>query len=220
MKACDCSLLAEIAKLRERCEKLEALSYIDGLTGLYNYRYFQRSLEMEMERTRRTMLPTSLIMVDLDFFRKINETYGHESGNTALSWVGKALRDGIRLIDIACRYGGEEFALIQPSTSISQAISIADRLRGQISSSPLSLNGGPVHVTASFGVAVFSFTDNWTMSEFVSIADSYLYKAKASGRNRVCYQEIPAVLPEIGVTQDEKDFLFGGGSEADKEKSR
>ncbi len=207
----DCALSAEVAQLREQCRILETLSYVDALTGLYNFRYLQRALEMEMERTRRTMLPTSLIMADLDHFKNINGKYGHESGNTALSFVGKLLREGVRIIDIACRYGGEEFALILPSTSLIQSANIAERLRVIINSNPVFLNSQPVTLAASFGVAVFSFTDNWTVSDFVAAADAFLYQAKSSGRNQVCFQKMEPVLPEFGVTQDEKELLIGKG---------
>ena len=191
----DCTLSVEVAQLREQVRNLETLSYIDALTGLFNFRFMQRALEMEMERTRRTFLPTSLIMADLDHFKNINGTYGHEAGNTALAWVGRLLRESVRIIDAACRYGGEEFALILPSTSLVQSSNIAERLRVIINSNSVLLNGQHVTLTASFGVAVFSFTDNWTVSDFLSKADGLLYQAKSSGRDRVFSQEIAPVLP-------------------------
>lgn len=209
----ECSVTAEVAQLREQCHRLETLCYIDALTGLYNFRYMQRALEMEMERTRRTMLPTSLIMADLDHFKSVNGAYGHEAGNSALSLVGKVLRESIRIIDIACRYGGEEFALILPSTSLVQSANIAERLRLIINSSPVFLNDQPVTLTASFGVAVFSYNDDWTVSEFVNRADGLLYHAKYSGRNRVCAQKVAPVIPDTGVTLDEKELLFGRSEE-------
>ncbi|MFZ2446079.1 MAG: GGDEF domain-containing protein [Syntrophobacteraceae bacterium] len=204
----ECPLAIEVAQLREQCRRLEALSYIDALTGIYNFRYLQRALEMEMERTRRTKLPTSLIMADLDHFKGINGAYGHEAGNAALAWVSRIWRESIRVIDVACRYGGEEFALILPSTSLVQSINIAERLRMMISSNPVILNEQTVTLTASFGVAAFGDSDDWTVSEFMSRADGFLFQAKSLGRNRVCCQEIAPVLPEVGVTQDEKDGLF------------
>jgi len=212
----DCPVSAEVAQLREQCSRLEALSYIDALTGLYNFRYFQRAIEMEMERTRRTMLPTSLIMADLDHFKDINTAYGHEAGNTILSWVGKMLRESTRVIDIPCRYGGEEFALILPSTSLVQSSKIAERLRVIIDSNPALLNETPVPVTASFGVASFNRRDDLTISEFISKADSLLYHAKYLGRNRVCSQEPASIIPETGVGADEKELLFGRGEDETK----
>lgn len=203
----ECSLLEEIASLRERCRNLEELSYYDALTGLYNFRHLQISLEMEMARTRRSLLPTSLIMLDLDHFRDINTVYGHEAGNTALASVGKILSEGVRIIDIPCRYGGEEFALISPSTSLLQASHIAERLRLAISAVPIILNGQKVTITASFGVAVFRHPDNYTVSDFLGKADAMLYQAKASGRNRVCTEEIAPLLPSE-VSVEERERLF------------
>ena len=108
------SLEEEIEFLRERCRKLEELSFVDALTGLYNFRYMQRALEIEMERTRRTKLPTGLVMIDLDHFKNVNTLYGHECGNAVLAEFGKVLKESVRVIDVPCRYGGEEFALILP----------------------------------------------------------------------------------------------------------
>jgi diguanylate cyclase (GGDEF)-like protein len=203
----ECSLLEEIAALRERCRKLEELSYQDALTGLYNFRHLQRSLEMEMARTRRSLLPTSLIMLDLDHFKNVNTLYGHEAGNSALADISRICREGVRIIDIPCRYGGEEFALIMPSTSLLQASHIAERLRVGISAAPIILNDQQVTITASFGVAVFRHTDNYTVSEFLRKADALLYQAKASGRNRVCTEQMPQIPPSE-VTVDERTGLF------------
>lgn len=202
-----CTLLEDIAALRDRCRELEELSYQDALTGLYNFRHLQRSLEMEMARTRRSLLPTSLVMLDLDHFRNVNTSYGHEAGNVALARIGKICREGIRIIDIPCRYGGEEFALILPSTSLVQASHTAERLRQEIAAASLVLNGQQVTVTASFGVAVFRHPDNYTVSEFLKKADGFLYQAKVSGRNRVCAEEL-APAPASEVTVEERDGLF------------
>ncbi len=204
----ECSLMEEIALLREQCRKLEELSFVDALTGLYNFRYMQKALEMEMERTRRTKLPTGLIMIDLDHFKNINTLYGHECGNTSLSWVSKILRESVRVIDVPCRYGGEEFALILPGTSLMQTVKIAERVRETISSSPVSLKNESVSITASFGVSVFRFTDDCTVSRFLNKADSLLYQAKAAGRNRVVSEEPDPLFSADEVTADEKSSLF------------
>lgn len=203
----ECSLIAELQRLRTECRRLEELSYVDALTGMYNFRYLQKSLEMEMERTRRSKLPTGLIMLDLDHFKHINTKYGHEAGNTALAFVGKILREGIRLIDIPCRYGGEEFSLILPSTSLVQALKIAERLRAILSSTPVAIDGQSVSLTASFGVAVFRHVDAFSIGDFLHKADQYLYEAKSSGRNLVCSQPLGPAIPQ-GVTAEEKEGLF------------
>jgi len=211
-----CPLASELEQLREKCRILEDLSYVDALTGIYNFRYMQRALDMEMERTRRSRLPTSLVMADLDFFKRVNDEFGHEAGNEALAHIGRILHEGVRVIDIPCRYGGEEFALILPSTSLVQASKIAERLRIAISSNPVPLKGKHVTITASFGVASFSHFDDWTVGEFLRKADSFLYHAKSSGRNRVWVQEISPVLPDVGVTQEEKDTLLAPSVPKDK----
>jgi diguanylate cyclase (GGDEF)-like protein len=214
----ECPLLSEIADLREQVRRLESLSYVDALTGIYNFRYLQRALEIEMERTRRSKLPTSLIMVDLDYFRDINTRYGHESGNTALAWVGRIWRESIRTIDIACRYGGEEFALILPGTALVQSINIAERLRMILCSHPVVLNGQSVSITASFGVSTFQHTDKWSASEFLSRADAYLFQAKALGRNQVCSQGVCPAVPTEGVSAEEKEILFAGTEPVQKNR--
>ncbi|MEN6441807.1 MAG: GGDEF domain-containing protein [Syntrophobacter sp.] len=212
----ECPLASELEQLREKCRILEDLSYVDALTGIYNFRYMQRALDMEMERTRRSRLPTSLVMADLDYFKRINDEFGHEEGNEALAHIGRVLHEGVRVIDIPCRYGGEEFALILPSTSLVQASKIAERLRIAISSSPVVLRGRRVTITASFGVASFSHFDDWTVGEFLRKADNFLYHAKSSGRNRVWVQEISPVLPDTGVTREEKDILLAPSEAGDK----
>lgn len=210
-----CSLVEEIALLRERCRKLEELSFVDGLTGLYNFRYMQRSLEMEMERTRRSKLPTGLVMIDLDHFKNVNSLYGHECGNAALTWFGKILKDGVRLIDVPCRYGGEEFALILPGASLRQSIGIAERLREITRSNPVTFGTQTVSITASFGIAVFRFTDECTVGAFLNRADRLLYEAKNLGRDRICVEEPAPVFMPDEVTAGEKAALFSSTAESE-----
>lgn len=214
----DCPFLAEMAQLREQCRKLEELSYVDALTGLYNFRYMQRALEMEIERTRRTKSPTSLVMIDLDHFKRINTDHGHESGNIALTWVSKIIRDSVRIMDIPCRYGGEEFALILPSTSLSHATGIANRLRETLEENPIRLMAHTVSLTASFGVAVYHYTEVLTVSEFLNKADRFLFQAKSQGRNRVCAETVAAPLVALDeVSAEEKAVLFAPVQEEGEE---
>ena len=210
-----CSLMEEIGLLRERCRKLEELSFVDALTGLYNFRYMQRSLEIEMERTRRTELPTGLVMIDLDHFKNVNTLYGHECGNVVLAQFGKALKESVRVMDVPCRYGGEEFALILPGAALRESIAIAERLRENIGSNPVSFGTETVRITASFGVAVFRYTDECTVGEFLNRADRLLYEAKNSGRDRLCAEEPPPVSVLDEVTADEKAALFSSMEESE-----
>ena len=205
--ATDCSLVKEIALLREQCRKLEELSFVDALTGLYNFRYMQKALEMEMERTRRTRLPTGLIMADLDHFKNVNTLYGHECGNAALRLLGKVLMESVRKIDVPCRYGGEEFAIILPGSSLRESVKIAERLSDNIRYNPVVFENKSLTLTASFGVAVFHSVDQSTAGEFVKRADELLYEAKKSGRNRVCSESYGPEIQPDEVTAEEKMAL-------------
>jgi len=210
-----CSLIKEIALLREQCRKLEELSFVDALTDLYNFRYLQRALEVEMERTRRTKLPTGLIMIDLDHFKNVNTLYGHECGNTVLAWVGKIIKDSVRVIDVPCRYGGEEFALILPGASLRESKIIAQRLRETLRSNPVILKDVSLTITASLGVAVFSYSDKSSVGEFLDKVDRLLYDAKESGRDCICSEDYcPMVMPDE-VTAEEKAELFSSIEEGE-----
>ncbi|MGA2935609.1 MAG: GGDEF domain-containing protein [Syntrophobacteraceae bacterium] len=210
-----CSLAEEIELLRERCRKLEELSFVDALTGLYNFRYMQRSLEIEMERSRRTKLPTGLVMVDLDHFKNVNTLYGHECGNAVLAQFGKVLKESVRVIDVPCRYGGEEFALILPGAALRESIAVAERLREMTRSNPVTFGTETVRITGSFGVAVFRFTDECTVGAFLNRADRLLYEAKSSGRDRVCAEEPGPVFMADEVTTDEKAALFSSTGQSE-----
>ena len=203
-----CPITAEAARLREQCDQLSERSQVDPLTGLFNFYYLMQALAMEMERTRRTAMPTGLIMLDMDHFKFINDQFGHQSGNEALRRTSRILRTSIRLIDIPCRYGGEEFTLVLPGTSLSQTVRTAERLRRTLEETPLHINGDQVTLTASFGVDVFKSGQVLTPDEFIERADQYLLKAKRLGRNQVCYEEnVPATAPP-GVTSAERAALF------------
>lgn len=210
-----CSLIEEIALLREQCRKLEALSFVDALTGLYNFRYMQKALEVEMERTRRSKLPTGLIMIDLDHFKDVNTLYGHESGNTVLAWVGKIIKDSVRVLDVPCRYGGEEFALILPGASLRQSTTIAQRLRETLRSNPVILKDASLTVTASLGVAIFSYSDQFSVGGFLDKCDRLLYEAKESGRDRICSEDYCPVTVPDEVTAEEKAELFSSFEEGE-----
>lgn len=204
----ECSLMKEIELLRARCLKLEELSFADALTGLYNLRYMQKALEMEMERTRRNRLPTGLIMADLDHFKNVNDLYGHECGNAALSLVGKVLKESVRIIDVPCRYGGEEFAIILPGASLREAVRIAERLSENIRYSPVVCGNQSVELTASFGVAVFHSSEESTADEFLKRADTLLYEAKNSGRNLIRSEPYGPMYQPDEVTAEEKAELL------------
>ena len=203
-----CSLMEEIELLRERCRRLEEISFVDALTGLYNFRYLKKSLAIEMERTRRTKLPTGLVMIDLDHFKNVNTRYGHECGNAVLAQVGKVLKENVRVIDVPCRYGGEEFALILPSAALRESVAITERLQESIRCSQVTFGTETVRVTASFGVAVFRFNDECTVGAFLNRADRILYEAKNLGRDRLCAEKPSPLFMPDEVTASEKAALF------------
>ena len=182
-----CSNLTEVNLLREKVKQLAALVRTDELTGLFNYRYFSQALSLEMERTRRSGQPTCLIMCDLDHFKSINDVHGHEVGNAVLSHVSNLIHKTTRRLDIPCRYGGEEFVLILPDTTLHQGVRFANRLRLIIENSSVKAGDLVLGIEASFGVDVYSCGDQLTEKEFVDNVDGFLYIAKQEGRNRVCH---------------------------------
>jgi two-component system cell cycle response regulator len=179
------NVMAEM--LEKNQTELKALAVRDGLTGLFNHREFYRRLEEEIERVRRYQHPCSLLMLDIDHFKKINDTYGHQAGDRALRILANWIRSEVRPTDQVFRYGGEEFAIILPETPETEALKVAERIRKGVSECAITLvNGEELYVTMSFGVAMFS-NDAESAEELVSHADRALYGAKDAGRNRVCH---------------------------------
>lgn len=203
-----CSLAQELVELRKEVGYLRDLVRIDALTSFYNFRYFKESLRIEMERTRRTGLATGLIMADLDHFKRINDTYGHEVGNLAIVHATALWRGQIRQLDIPCRYGGEEFAIIMPNTSFPMVIRAAERLRSILAANPLSAEGIKIALTASFGVDCFQFGESISDNDFISRADGYLLEAKQNGRNKVSYDEQRLNDRSTEISADERKLLF------------
>ena len=203
-----CPWLDEVDRLRQRVSQLSELVSTDALTGLFNFRHFKTVLQAEMDRSKRSGIPTSLVMVDADHFKAVNDTYGHEVGNQALRHLAEILRSEVRTTDIVCRYGGEEFAMIFPETHLNLAVKVADRIREEIAHSPLRLVDGEVDLTVRMGASVYMKTSVLDIDDFIDSVDKYLYEAKQSGRNCIChidYSELRAVT-EVGV--DERAMLF------------
>ena len=165
--------------------EVQTMATIDWLTNLYNRRHFFRVGEEEIARARRYDHPISVIMIDIDHFKLINDTHGHSVGDEVLSAIAKRILDGLRQSDIAGRYGGEEFAVVLPETDLPSAASIvAERLRDTIASRPIDTAEGPLSVTISVGVAGVD-TARENLLDALTHADSGLYAAKHAGRNRV-----------------------------------
>lgn len=177
-----------------RVTLLEQESITDSLTGLYNRRYLDRRLEEELDRAKRYALPLSILLVDIDHFKTVNDTYGHQAGDLVLGYLGKLVLNAVRTSDIAARYGGEELLVIAPNTPILPAGALAERLRQHIESHELVLTSEPgkrqtIRITVSIGVAITSHRINET-KKLVQEADAALYRAKREGRNRVVVQEV------------------------------
>lgn len=168
---------------------LENLSITDELTGIANRRHFEWRLSEEIERARRYQYPLSALMLDLDHFKQVNDTHGHQVGDLVLQQIAQRLKKVLRRTDFLARYGGEEFIVIAPQTPADRALILAERLRQIIAESPISVSPHlQICITISIGVAVFpEHAQNG--NELVRAADEALYKAKQTGRNRVCLFE-------------------------------
>ena len=179
-------LNAKVIELEQAKERLRQLAITDGLTGLYNHRYLKEHLEQELYRAGRHSSEVSVIMIDIDHFKKYNDTYGHPAGDALLRMIARLLKENIRKIDIAARYGGEEFSLVLVETNKQAASVVAEKLRRLVQAckfqvAPNQLNG---RVTISLGVATFP-VDAANMDAIIEVADKRLYAAKQNGRNQV-----------------------------------
>ena len=168
------------AKLHAEIEKLATT---DGLTGLYNHRRFQEKLLEEFKRLARHSSPVSLLLTDIDYFKKVNDTYGHPVGDLVLKGVSKIIEEVIRDIDVPARYGGEEFAVILPGTGADGGKNIAERLRKAVMDKIFSVDGKILKVTISIGIATAP-VDAGSKEELIGKADQALYHAKHNGRNQ------------------------------------
>ncbi len=168
-------------RLHQRQEELERLSSTDFLTGLFNRSIFFRRLEEEVARARRHSYPLCVVMLDVDHFKAINDTLGHQAGDDVLRALGGRLQGAVRVDDVAARYGGEEFAVLLPYTSIKEAHTVAERLHHAAH----EVKAGAAHITVSLGVAQLEPSDRG--DDLVARADSALYDSKRNGRDRVTY---------------------------------
>ena len=173
-----CEWLDLVRELRQQINELSALVATDALTGLFNFRHFKAMLQTEMDRSKRSGIPTSLAMVDLDHFKRVNDNYGHEVGNQALQHLADILH-------------------------LNLAVKVADRIRTEIASRPLVFEDEEIAITASMGISVYMKTSVLDIDEFIESVDKYLYEAKQSGRNCIChidYNDLRKVT-EIGSVE-------------------
>jgi diguanylate cyclase (GGDEF)-like protein len=190
-------LVIELKQAKGKAEKLanelhsanvtlHELAFRDALTGLYNHRFFQEAMDKELDRSKRYQRDFSLIIFDIDHFKKVNDTYGHPIGDRVLGAIARATEQAVRGADIIARYGGEEFAIIMPETDFMSASAVAERLRGNIEHLDIVVDDTTIKATVSVGYT--SYRHNIKVQEkgaIIDMADKALYIAKQSGRNKV-----------------------------------
>jgi two-component system cell cycle response regulator len=173
-------------RLRDNVQQSIEMAITDGLTGLYNRRYMESHLGALLEQAGARGKPLTIMVLDIDFFKSINDTYGHDAGDDVLREFAVRIRKSIRGIDLACRLGGEEFVIVMPETDMAVATIVAERLRRRIASEAFNIAQGvkAIDVTISIGIATLDTADD-TPSTILKRADQALYRAKRDGRNRV-----------------------------------
>lgn len=182
------------------------MSQRDGLTGLANARHFRLALGRELDRVARTGEGAALLLLDLDYFKQINDTHGHLAGDQALRAVAEALVNGVRPMDLVARTGGEEFAVILPNSTPALARIAAERLRARVAATEVNLQDGvKVRMTVSIGGAAIAPFERIAPERLVELADAHLYAAKHEGRNRVSLESSPT----SAVTAEEREMLLG-----------
>jgi diguanylate cyclase (GGDEF)-like protein len=191
---------AKTKELQEVNERLHRISIEDALTGAANRRRFDEVLEIEVRRGFRDAAPVSLVMVDIDHFKIVNDSYGHQTGDDCLVKVVQSLRCAVlRSTDIIARYGGEEFAVILPNTGGEAAAAIAESMRGFVQELTIPHAESPCqHLSISLGVATLVPGSPYRADDLVTLADCALYKAKREGRNRVISSD-SVLVPKLLV---------------------
>jgi diguanylate cyclase (GGDEF)-like protein len=186
----------DITDLAQTADQLERLATTDSLTGLFNRRHFLAMTEREMSRFRRYGRPMSILLLDIDTFKTINDRFGHDVGDQMIVHVGNLCQENKRSPDIVARVGGEEFAILLPETELESASVVAERLRKLVESRPLIAGDLTVPVTVSIGIAELDSTMN-RVSDLMKLADRMLYDAKHAGRNRIA--SLPLASQRAGL---------------------
>ncbi len=204
----------QLVELQKRLAELAHLSDHDALTGLANRRAFERSLDLEIERSRRGHTPISLVVLDLDDFKRVNDTYGHPCGDKVLVALAEVLLQEKRRYDVAARTGGEEFSLVLTGVGLIRAQAMVERVLQAVREMDVRCGEETVRLTISAGIASYRGRVEMTPADLVELADKALYEAKHSGKDRYVSAPIPdmaAPMPEATlVHSNEKKFLFTG----------
>ena len=179
--------MASTLKHFQRFNSVKSMAIYDTLTSLYNRRFFEERLGIETQKSFYGGTPLSLVMVDIDHFKKVNDTFGHLEGDKVLCKIASLLKDSVRKKDTVARYGGEEFVLILPGAGLEESAMIAERIRRLVENTPMQIIGqAQINLTVSLGISNFPIHRPNSKEELVNMADQALYEAKEEGRNRVC----------------------------------
>ena len=178
--------MAATLKHFQRFSSIKNIAIYDTLTGLYNRRYFEERLGVDAQKSFHSGTPLSLVMVDIDLFKKVNDTFGHTEGDQVLCKISSLLKTSVRKKDTVARYGGEEFILILPEAGLEESFVIAERIRRQIENTPFEIGQAQVNLTLSMGISNFPSHRAKSKEELIKMADQALYDAKRGGRNKVC----------------------------------
>ena len=179
--------MASTLKHFQRFSSVKSMAIYDTLTSLYNRRFFEERLGIETQKSFYGGTPLSLVMVDIDHFKKVNDTFGHLEGDKVLCKIASLLKDSVRKKDTVARYGGEEFVLILPGAGLEESAMIAERIRRLVENTPMQIIGqAQINLTVSLGISNFPIHRPNSKEELVNMADQALYEAKEEGRNRVC----------------------------------
>jgi len=177
---------------------LRAQAATDPLTGVPNRRSFEATARREVERARRYAKPFAVLALDIDHFKRINDTYGHDVGDIVLKRLSQICLEKLRVTDFLARLGGEEFAMLLPETDIDAAATLAERLRTAIATTPIATPKGALPITVSLGVAQYAPNEP-TIDAALKRADEALYEAKHSGRNKVVVAKLPSLVRPAAV---------------------
>jgi diguanylate cyclase (GGDEF)-like protein len=172
-------------QLVEMARQLEELSTRDGLTGIFNRRHFGTTLDHAFDHSNRYLRPLSMAIIDVDRFKDINDSYGHQAGDAVLAEVARRFSESIRSTDYLARWGGEEFVVLLPETQLEDAVSFGEKLCAEVAAEPVVIEGRSLPVTVSIGAASLAHTQFRSSKDMIAAADQALYRAKRNGRNRV-----------------------------------
>jgi diguanylate cyclase (GGDEF)-like protein len=200
-------IYSDVTDIVRNAEELERLATTDGMTGIYNRRHFLTLADREWSRARRYDRPISFVMVDIDYFKSINDNFGHQVGDRMIVHLANVVRDCKRDCDLLARIGGEEFALLLPETDLAQAQLMAERLRREVASTPLMDPLQPIPTTVSIGVAAATAAMS-DVSDLMKAADQALYDAKRAGRNCVICKTLAEPAP--GIAPDDVPRAMAG----------